>query len=1000
MSAACELLKPATEDEFECMCLELYKRVWEDPGCMRMGVKGQPQFGLDIIGNYKGRSAGVQCKHFIKKKFTLATVKDDIQQADDANIRIGHLIFATTAPNDVNLVLRVKELSDERKKQGKFTVSVDFWDAICGQIRMHPDVGRAFIPNFPGSDANRARVLLEEHAEIYAEDRAQNRAYHAESLKAQAQHADELSQIKEAVQALAPQSRGDEFNKLLAKQLDFARDKIRKGRFKEALDVLVNIQEQAATADDFSQFRWHACKGSCLLAAGQEAEAAEEFLIAYNLAPTEEKALANRARALLLQGKLEEGLAATDEGLAQHAASSILWALKINARLLLEHENPDEGVPQAVLGTSDVLYTLCYVRRAQGKRREAHEFASSSLAKDPTSIEIKRVVLASALEWATEDPVMAHFGQLAPEQIQVVRDALGALERIEETLESIESERASLEVTNNCAVALQLIGEQERAYRVAHRGLQLHPLAEGLLRIRINELDAKDDVQGIKGLCSGRLPELPEDVLIILAEVSASRGDLGWHEEIQATLATKELPKRKADDLFALYVHALSTSGKQDEAIQQAEAHLAAEPDSPMLLGLLARMRRKQGNQEIAEKLARRCFSLARKSTSSAEVLQAADLLHDFGLFFDAAELYRKLAAAPAADPITQRYFICLVHSDQRERARRVLDGLPTEVKETSAFRRIRAMLARQAGDWATLRDLLNVEIARSPKDAGIAVSYVGALHRLQEVEPLKAFLGADPFFDQARPENEFEFANYQSQYGFALLALNRLYRVLRLQPQDPRIAGYYLTILFLSEGLKELPVPEVAGPGTAVQLKYLNDTRWVVIEEASLPKASPWVEVAAPDSSQARLLAGKKLGDVFPIDTGFGKTETEIVQLESALAFASRKAQEVIAASVAPAGPLWSVNVAKKDGELDIEPIHESLRRRAAYVENLFERYQERRFPIATLADALGSDPVTLLLEWPSKQGQLFVGIGTHEEREHSRELLRCNGLHLCLTS
>ncbi len=41
-------------------------------------------------------------------------------------------------------------------------------------------------------------------------------------------------------------------------------------------------------------------------------------------------------------------------------------------------------------------------------------------------------------------------------------------------------------------------------------------------------------------------------------------------------------------------------------------------------------------------------------------------------------------------------------------------------------------------------------------------------------------------------------------------------------------------------------------------------------------------------------------------------------------------------------------------------------------------------------LAKAVGSDPVTLLLDWPFQEASLFVGIGTHEERDAATKLLR----------
>ena len=46
-----ELARPATEEDFEAMCRQLYRSMWKDSGCMRVGRSGQAQFGVDVLGD-------------------------------------------------------------------------------------------------------------------------------------------------------------------------------------------------------------------------------------------------------------------------------------------------------------------------------------------------------------------------------------------------------------------------------------------------------------------------------------------------------------------------------------------------------------------------------------------------------------------------------------------------------------------------------------------------------------------------------------------------------------------------------------------------------------------------------------------------------------------------------------------------------------------------------------------------------------------------------------
>jgi hypothetical protein len=53
-----KLLIPTTdEDEFEDLCLDLWREIWNDSEAKRYGRKGQKQFGIDIVGTTSVRQA-------------------------------------------------------------------------------------------------------------------------------------------------------------------------------------------------------------------------------------------------------------------------------------------------------------------------------------------------------------------------------------------------------------------------------------------------------------------------------------------------------------------------------------------------------------------------------------------------------------------------------------------------------------------------------------------------------------------------------------------------------------------------------------------------------------------------------------------------------------------------------------------------------------------------------------------------------------------------------
>ncbi|MBZ0091723.1 MAG: tetratricopeptide repeat protein, partial [Sulfuricellaceae bacterium] len=986
-----ELARPETAEEFEAMCHALYRRMWNDTGCVRMGGPGQAQFGVDILGHDGRKSVGVQCKHYIKKNFTLSTVTDDIKKADDANIDIEHLLFATSAPSKSKLVNAVHELSAQRRRVGKFTVSVDFWGELSGHIQLCPEIGRAYIPGFPGSTIIEIKESASTHLTLYQSDRETNRQFQTTCLDKQNKLLEQVGALLQRDATLA--ARGDEADPRVVTSLDFIRDRLREGKSREALSLLEALGDPEQFKDLFSCFRWHTNHAAVALLEGRYDEAATEFIEAFQLASDQEKAHANRALALLLKKEPADALTACEESLGKFPGSASLWSLKLNARQLLGEAEPDRDLPEGLWDTSDLLFTRAHLRDARGDYPGALELLQRCMASDDGLFDVKRAYLADALSWAALDPVLAHHGRLTAEQRGALFDAIQRLEPLEQVLPAIQSDYISLEVTNNVAVSLMLLGLKDRARSLAKHSLVRHPLSEGLLRLRLNELDEHDDVAAIHALTDARLNELPPPVLGILAEVSANRGALAWHAEVMVAAETSGLEPQRLQELRVLSMHAHWMAGGRTKAVSAAEAYLQEHPEHVLARVMLGQMLRHLGQKTEAMQEALTCVAHLADSASSLDVLQVADLFFDLQQFRDAGSLYARLVNVPGNDDITLRMLICLVESDQRRRARDMLDQLAPDVQTLPHFRRIEANLARRMGDWPRMRDLLALEIEQYPDDSGIALGYVGALYRTGDNATLTAYLASDPRFNNSPPKNEFEFSKYQDKRGLTGLAIARLYRLYRSNPGSTQTASFYLGQVLLGQRIPELEPPAEAGPGTVVYLRRAAETRIIAIDIETTNGTGGWPELISPDSEMAKNLQGLKVGDKVTLAWNFCDQEVEVINLGSLYGFVAHKAHEQVAAAAVPAGPLWSVRIVKEGGELDFDVLLKSAQQRKEHVLRTFANYEQHRFPISMLAKALGSDPVTLLLEWPFKEATLFVGIGTHEERDAAAMVLRQGG-------
>jgi hypothetical protein len=124
------------EDEFENLCLALWKRILHDPNAQPNGRRGQAQRGVDLFGRRNGSLdwVGIQCK--VRTKGVLATedVDNDVALAKTFNPHLTELVFATTAPRDEGLQEYARILTESSRRDGLFSVSVSSWGDILLEL--------------------------------------------------------------------------------------------------------------------------------------------------------------------------------------------------------------------------------------------------------------------------------------------------------------------------------------------------------------------------------------------------------------------------------------------------------------------------------------------------------------------------------------------------------------------------------------------------------------------------------------------------------------------------------------------------------------------------------------------------------------------------------------------------------------------------------------------------------------------------------------------------
>lgn len=130
---------PKNWQDFESLCRDLWCEIWKDPNTQKNGRSGQEQYGVDIYGRpNEGKFwAGVQCKgkdSYTNKIVTEKELLTEVEKAKNFTPKLSQWILATTSVRDAKIQQKAREITNEHKKKGLFSVHIRFWDDILEDI--------------------------------------------------------------------------------------------------------------------------------------------------------------------------------------------------------------------------------------------------------------------------------------------------------------------------------------------------------------------------------------------------------------------------------------------------------------------------------------------------------------------------------------------------------------------------------------------------------------------------------------------------------------------------------------------------------------------------------------------------------------------------------------------------------------------------------------------------------------------------------------------------
>ncbi len=970
--AATQIPKPADEQAFERACIPLWIDLLKDPAVSRNGRRGQRQNGVDLYGTRGGNPShyvGIQCK--LKgdgKSLDEDEVRGEVRKALTFKPPLREYYIVTTAPDDVATQELARLITGELHDDGKtMRVFVWGWNTLEEKIFQSADARKAFDPDYgPFSE----KILTNTEQIIVGQDAA----------------AKDMADIKEQLTLLQTRPLSipgdgtisvEEYEKGLDAEIDGYRELNNTGKPQVALGLLeallVRIRD---TASGRLLFRIKANIGSCHLHLGDERKAGELLSEAYEHAPHEPKAVANKAFSFLLLGEPLQALLFSRDAIAKDPTNDHLAGILIQAaRFDPSIENGLELVPEDLRETSPVMIANIEFLRRRG-RTEWRDAARAARENYPDERYAVQFAAEAELDEILNDEVLQRTKLYKPGERERLKAAAADLQALFERSLIVEDNFGPEEsaVCGNLVVALFESDDLQAALDVAKAGLARNQNDPDLLkRAAVVAIEIGDDAAARQSIDA---MEPSPDRTILAFSYYSDQGD--WKAIVELARDQDNIPdieRPLIETVARIAACKLEGGDVLAKSLPDIAATASVDPRSNIVIADFARM---EGLDDIAETaflaardaihpdshIAARTMVAVHAGRRGAWAI-AADLLNGYVNEDRDSPLLRRLAAAFVNDlPIKQR-------------AIDFFDRLPHSIREDAYYLHAEGVMSVNRGALAQAEALLRRAVAADP-DLSNYLALFSVLRRrnkAKEIRPIIDGINLDTLV--GTPGDKMFLAQQMRACGLRSEAIALAYDVLINAPNDPDAALRYFGLVMMNPNDRMIPrAPEVA-IGTWVRVVSSDQKNFeFLIEEGD---GRPGENIFGPSHPMVAAAMGRRVKDRFTVRNGLGTVvEWQVVEIKHKYLHALH----VMMASFEQRFPgvKGFSSITMREG--DVQPALDQVKRLAERNENVAELYLVQHLPLSALASIMGRDTIQFADFIRSLGHDLAVCIGNDPER------------------
>lgn len=782
----------------------------------------------------------------------------------------------------------------------------------------------------------------------------------------------------------APATRASSPNKVVSRALESI-DGLRKDcRFSDALEQLEVLGQDMGAFDSHQRALWYWLRGTCRchLRDDDFVPAADDLLKAAEISDDEDKFAAGQIQAYLLKNDIDQAAVAAKQAAERFPLSISVWAAAANVRIAKNERLTSADIPAEHVDKTAAWHLVAASQEQAGDLLGAFESARNAVAQPDVTFFSREAFLRFTLQLVAEHGL--HFGYriVSVENRERLGQAVAAFADRPKTLWRAQTTGTRYAAVTHLAFAFLLLDRASEALALIDESRSHEVTPPSLYRAEIEALRDLDRSEEVLDRFDSRLQQLPDDALVSFAQIAMEREDLLRLDAAVAEGATRKggdadrareaLRLMRWDTLIAL---------RRTDDVRGAFEAAAITPASNSIPDLMFGVRAitlLAGDKVLREALMDRLLELGRAAQDRSQAHLAARMLFHAGRYEAAAEIYEQILPLTAFSELHSELLYSYIRSGQRAKARRLLQSMPPDWKQSTDARHMALDLAQMTADWALVTELAELEIKAEPKSAGGWILRVVAAANTERSD-LSAVVGEVPEdLDGTVPE-ECRLAGAELRFGHVDKGLRRLYRTRRRNMNDVDAAARLISTLALTA--QELPSltasPEVSGPGTALILEDdEGGRRRAAFDPESMGDLPETDEFVSAGKGLSSLLYGLRVGDSVGIPQPFSEPKSyRVVGLQSAFHRLGEAAHQAISDALQPPKFLASMTLkTQPDGTPDFEQINQQLVAREQYAKEMLDFYKQHPATLGMMASQLNKDVIDLVVGWPGQGPKLEV--------------------------